>query len=529
MRIAEAAAAALVEAGLTHAFGVIGSGNFVLTRALVEHGVTWTHARHEGGAIVMADAFARTTGGVAACSFHQGPGFTNSVTGLAEAAKSHLPLLVLAADAATEGPSNFRVDQAAIAAAVGAAHERLLDAASAVRALRRAVAERTPVVLSMPIDVQERAESGEASDANLAAALKPVAVLPSEPELDDLARTLEAAERPLVIAGRGALEARVPIEALAERAGALLATSAVANGLFTGSPWSLGISGGYSSPGAAGLIREADLVLALGATLNMWTTRRGRLLGPGVRVIHVDLDPALGTRGDAAATAAALSARVAPRTGWRTPEVAERIAAGGWARQAFTDRTGAGRVDPRTFTLALDQRLPLERTLAIDGGHFMGWPSMLMRVPDARAFVFPHAFQGIGMGLAAGVGAAVARPDRLSVALVGDGGLLMGISELETAVRTGRPLLVVAYNDAAYGAEVHHFEPEGHPTDLVRFPEVDLAALAQGAGARGCTVRSPGDLAPLDGWLRAPEGVLLLDVKVVPDVVGEWLPEAFGH
>jgi thiamine pyrophosphate-dependent acetolactate synthase large subunit-like protein len=154
---------------------------------------------------------------------------------------------------------------------------------------------------------------------------------------------------------------------------------------------------------------------------------------------------------------------------------------------------------------------------------------MYCRVPDERGFVFTQAFQAVGLGLATAIGAAVARPDRLTVAALGDGGALMGLADLETMVRLGLPMLVVVFNDAAYGAEVHHFGPDGFPVDLVEFPDTDFAALARAAGADGVTVRSAADLDAVARWLRARERPLVVDAKVVPTVVAEWLSEAFGH
>ena len=528
-------------------FGVLGSGNFDVTRALVDSGSGWVPARHEGGAVVMADVYSRLTGTVAACSVHQGPGFTNCITGLTEAAKARTPLLVLAADTAESSlKSNFRIDQAAIAAAVGALHVRLGSAetavADALRAHRLALAERRPVVLSLPIDIQGEA----APDSTLSTA--PIAIappLPARHSVAEAASILASAQRPLIIAGRGAARGstRAVLEELADAAGALFATSAAAHGLFAGNPWSVGISGGFASPTASDLIRQADVVVALGATLNMWTTRHGRLISPAAALIQVDLEAGaigshrpvrLGLVGDLTAVAAAITAelttRGAPGERWRTKEVRERIAAGAWSFEPYDDATGNGFIDPRTLSIQVDQLLPAERTLAIDSGHFMGWPAMYIRVPDQAGFVFTQAFQSIGLGLAGAIGAAVARPDRLTVAAVGDGGLLMGISELETAVRLGLRMLVLTYNDAAYGAEVHHFGPDGIPVGLVQFPDSDIGAIGRGAGALAATVRSPEDLAPVRRWVaEGAPGVFVVDAKVVPTVVGEWLPEAFGH
>jgi thiamine pyrophosphate-dependent acetolactate synthase large subunit-like protein len=161
----------------------------------------------------------------------------------------------------------------------------------------------------------------------------------------------------------------------------------------------------------------------------------------------------------------------------------------------------------------------------------MGYPAMYLRVPDAQGFVFTQGFQAVGLGLATAIGAAVARPDRLAVAALGDGGALMSLSELETVARLGLRMLVVVYNDAAYGAEVHHFGPQGHPLELVRFPDTDIAALARAAGLEGVTVRRREHLAGVASWLAGGSRPgLLVDAKVVPTVVAGWLAEAFrGH
>ena len=549
MNVAEAVGAALARRGVRHVFGLIGSGNFAVSNAMVTAGARFIAARHEGGAITMADAYARVTGRVGVCSVHQGPGLTNTITGLTEAAKSRTPLLLLAADTAAAAiRSNFRIDQAQLVTSVGAVPEWLHGAESAVadaqRAYRRAQLERRPVVLMMPLDVQAAAcpEPGNAVPDETA--LRPVR--PSAAAIREVADALENSRHPLIIAGRGAVlaNAREPLERLADREGALLATSAVANGLFSASPWSLGISGGFASPVAAELIAEADVVLAFGVALNMWTTRHGRLLNPQATVVQIDYQAEaigahhrvdIGVLGDVAETAEGLIDELQRRgtaaSGWRSTETAEQIRAGTWQETPYQDAGDDARIDPRTLSIALDALLPVERTIAIDSGHFMGYPAMYLRVPDAQGFVFTQAFQSVGLGLATAIGAAVARPDRLTVAALGDGGALMALPEWETVARLGLRMLIVVYNDAAYGAEVHHFGPHGAPLDLVRFPDVDFAALARGAGLEGATVRRREDLEAVETWLvSGAERALVLDAKVVPTVVAEWLEEAFrGH
>jgi thiamine pyrophosphate-dependent acetolactate synthase large subunit-like protein len=538
--VAEAVGRALASLGVDAVFGLLGSGNLTVTNALRDAGVPFHASRHEGGAICMADGYGRVSGKVAACSVHQGPGLTNTVTGLTEAAKSRTPLIVIAADTpAAALRSNFRIDQAGLVESVGAVAERVHGPATAMadvaRAVRRATVERRAVVLMLPLDVQA-AECDPALPPPL-----PALAPPRPGSVDALAALLAEAERPAIVAGRGAVLAGAgpALRRLGELTGAVLATSAVANGLFAGDPYAVGIAGGFSSPTAARLLAESDVIVSFGAALNQWTSRHGTLIGPGARVAQVDLDAdaigahrpvQLGVVGDALATAEALVAALDDSSGRRTPELADEIAAGAWQHDPYEDVAAEGRLDPRALTLALDALLPLERTVVVDSGHFMGWPSMYLRVPDAAGFVFPQAFQCVGLGLGNAIGAALARPDRLTVAALGDGGALMALPEFETLGRLKPNLMVLIYDDAAYGAEVHHFRPMGQAVDLAQFPDTDFAALAEAAGCRGLEARSVQDLEGVREWLEHRDRPLVVDARVDPDICADWLEEAFrGH
>lgn len=522
----------------------MGSGNFDVSNALVAHGVTFIAARHESGAVVMADAYAKVSGRVGVVTLHQGCGLTNAITGVAEAAKSRTPMLVLAADTAGAAVNaNFRIDQDALVRSVGAVSERVHGAASAAEDLRRAwhhaVVGRSTVVVHLPTDVQALPVPPSA------AGLFVQSSLPARPSADAIAAMAELlahAERPLLLAGRGARGHRDVLERLGDLTGAVLTTTAVCRGLFAGSEWSVGVCGGLSSPTAARLISSADVVLAFGAALNVWSTRHGALLA-GAKVVQVDDDVTalgrhrpveLGVGADVGQAAAALVAELEGRGiqagAARTPELAWEIASGAWSVEPFDDVSTAEAVDPRAVSLALDRVLPLERTVAVDSGHFLGWPSRYLTVPDENGFVFSQSFQCVGLGLASAIGAAVARPDRLAVAALGDGGALMGLADLETVARLGLHLAVVVYNDQAYGAEAHHFGPAGKSLDLVRFPDTDFAALGRAVGLQGITVRSSQDVERVAAWAssRSPGGIVI-DVKVVSTLVADWLEEAFAR
>ena len=542
MNVAELVGRTLAGLGAGTAFGVVGSGNFEVTNALRAGGVRFVAARHEGGAASMADAYARMSGKVSVLSLHQGCGLTNAVTGITEAAKSRTPMIVLTADSASASVlSNFRIDQDGLATAVGAVPERVHSAESAVadtvRAFRTARQERRTVVLNLPLDIQ--AQPAPAPPGTLPPIAGPAPMRPDIGAAADLADLLIEAERPVFVAGRGARGSREPLRELASRSGALLATSAVAHGLFHNDEFALGISGGFASPVAAELIVGADLVVGWGCALNMWTTRHGKLLSPHAKLVQVDLEQAalgahrpidLGVVGDAGCTAEDVLSELGDHkaVGYRTEAVAARIAAGRWNDVEHEDLSRGGRIDPRTLSKLLDELLPAERIVSIDSGNFMGYPSAYLSVPDEQGFCFTQAFQSIGLGLGTAIGAALARPDRLPVLGTGDGGFHMALSELDTAVRLGLPLVVIVYNDAAYGAEVHHFGDADMTT--VRFPDSDLAAIGRGFGCDGVTVRSAEDLFAVREWLAGPRTApLVIDAKIADDGGSWWLAEAFRH
>ena len=541
----EVVAETLARLGHGTLFGLLGSGNFKLADHFVrDHGGRFVWTRHEAAAVSAAHAYAHVTRRLGIATVHQGPGFTNTLTSLTQAVKERQPLLLVAGETARGQHVNQTIDLDAAAAAVGAAVERVRSGSTVVtdvtRAADRAQRERIPVVMPLPIDLQE--EPAERAEPEPAWPLNTPRARPAAADVAAAADLVERSERPVVIGGRGAVlaDARAPLEALADRIGALLTTSLLGNGLFAGHPASLGVCGGYSSPLLERLLPDADLILAFGASLNQWTTMYGRLFGD-TAVVQCDVEPLaigrhqparLGLAGDAAEAAGALLEELERRgfesEGFRADGVAGELSEYSAAAD-FIDEARDGTIDPRTLVATLDRLLPRERTVVYDCGHWTWFPTPFLSVPDPAGFVPAQGFMSVGHGLATAVGAAVARPDRPVLALTGDGGAMMALGELDSLAGQGLDVLVAIFNDAGYGAEVHHFGPMGRPTGMVEHGERDFAAVAAALGARSAVVRSAGDLAgPVQEWLAAPGGPLVLDCKVDPTLVAERLAEAFA-
>ena len=531
-----------------HVFGVMGNGNAYFLDALeTQTSASFTAVRHEAGAVVAADAHHRAGGGLAAATTTYGAGFTNTLTALAEAVQAHVPLVLVVGDEPTSGPRPWGVDQISLAAAVGARTYtvgRMDAAATTVIAIEHALSYRVPTVLAIPYDVAA-VEGGPGPETPEPRLLGPT--IPDSPftagAIADLATALADARRPLLLAGRGAwlADAGSPLGALAEATGALTATTALGRGIFPDARYDLGVTGGFGAPGAMALIREADVAVVFGASLNQFTMRFGELFAPGTRVVQIDIAPAAThphvggfIRGDAAVVAERLVSELAARqfqpSGWR--DAVDLQAAR--AQDAGDEVAADGRLDPRAAAQRIAELLPEDRVIVSDGGHFVGWSNMFWPVasPD-RMMMVGTAYQAIGLGFPSVAGAALARPDSTIVLTTGDGGGLMALADLETAVRgAGGRGLAVVWNDAAYGAEVMLYGSKGLADSPMRIPEVDFAALASALGAEGVVVRTVADLDALRAWTERPVGerrFLLLDLRISGDVIAPYFAEVVAN
>ncbi|MFJ6418919.1 thiamine pyrophosphate-binding protein [Paeniglutamicibacter sp. NPDC091659] len=522
-------------------FGVMGNGNAHFLDASVRTGFRFTAVRHESAAVTAADAYFRITGKPAVATTTYGAGFTNAVTPLAEAAAAEIPMILVTGDQPTTGARPWDVDQAAINTAVGA-KTFVVDAQNPVAitlaAVAHALRERVPVVISLPYDIvaDEAADEPELTLADFN--LDPGYPVAAPELLAQAATALSTAKRPLVLYGRGARlsNAAEAIGALADKLGALSSSTVLAANLLSSRHGDLGITGGFSSEETAALIHEADTVLVLGARLNQFTTRFGDLFNDSAQVIQVDIAPAATNprvdafiRADATSVAVALVGMVGERNaeGSWLGQVGDRLAR--ISEHAEGDETAPdGLLDPRSVARALNSVLPERRLVVQDGGHFIGWGPMYWDIPGPQALnLVGTAYQSIGMGLASAVGAgAAAGEDETVVLASGDGGFLMGLADLESVVRSVRSGVIVVYNDAGYGAEVHQYGSIGLHEEPMLIPEVDFAAVARGLGARSTKVRSLEDFAELRQWVaEGASGVFLVDCRISPAVRAPYMEE----
>src|SRR5580692_3996590 len=533
--------------GVQQVFGLMSDDTAVFATALDSSGIRFYVARHENNAIAMAEGFSYATGSLGVAVIGRGPATANGLHATTYASRAGSRVLIIYGDAAVStgaansiGPDYKSFNSIGVLAAAGlrtcvatspeTARGALADAAGA--ALQGGAA-----ALLLPVNVQ-------LADMDLAKAPAPPTPKPPRPPAAPRPQAIEAAasllrqsRKPLIVAGLGAHRAgaKAELEQLADRIGALLVTSARGKDLFRGHPCNLGIVGSFSHSAARRMIAEADCVLAFGAGLNLLTMSFGHSL-PKVPLIQVDTNrghigrwhPAdVAVVGDARLAAEALlealPAGANTEQPFRSAETLRFLREFDIARDfapANTPRT----VDPRALGVALEKLLPANRNLVYDAGNFLGIVPYLS-VPGPGHFKMTSDFASIGLGFGTALGVAKARPNETTVLVIGDGGFLMTMGELETVVREDLPLVVVLMNDCAYGAELHFLRLRQQPVAKSMFPDVDFAPIAETFGVEAATIRTVADLHKVAAKLGEPEGPIFLDCKINADVAAPFMSE----
>jgi acetolactate synthase-1/2/3 large subunit len=535
-QVSDILAKAFAAEGVDTLFTLMGDANMYWSAAMADNErVRLIHARHEHCCVAMADAYARATGKVGVASVTCGPGYTQIMTALVMAARGNAPVVVFAGDAPI-GASWYiqSIDQAPLALATGAHFVAIRTIDRALDCVREAFyvarAERKPVVLSVPLDLQKE-EFPFLPDYQPSTELmpRPQNLRPDPALLDEIAAIIAEAERPIVIGGRGATwsGAKGALEGLAEQSGALLATTLLGKGLFDGNPFALDIAGTFATDLGRELFAESDLVIAAGAGLGHYTTEGGYLF-PNAKVVRIDTQPKglwqglrtadLHVQADARAAAEAIVDRLREtgirRQGWRSNEIATRIATYAETPDPKPYTPTPGTLDPRPVVKELNAAVPKDWDIVVAGGHCFSFVMTHLNGRPAGKYHIPIDFGAIGSGISAAIGVATARDNGRVLLVEGDGSLYQHIQELETIKRHGMKILICVINDGGYGAETHKFRAYGVDPMHATHGRGDLAQVARGFGLNGQKVTSYGQFESLFREHEAQEGATLWDVHV---------------
>lgn len=529
MQGARALVDVLVESGIEHVFGLPGDTGMALYDAFNERRDRIEHimTRDERSASFMADAYARASGRVGVCEGPSGGGATYIIPGVAEAQGSAIPLLCMTSDTPVSQHQRgvlTELDQESLFRPVTKWNTRINSSATMAEMTRRAIRMATvgrpgAVHLSLPTDALE----GETDDRSVYGIpeLSRVPVVRTRPDpvlVEQAARVIEQAVRPVIVSGGGVVTGRAwdELTRFAETLNIPVATSINGKGsIAETSPVSIGIVGGNGARSYTNeVVSEADLIIYVGSRTDSTTTHHWsvpEIFDPPA-VIQIDVEPfeignnyklAVPLAGDAGLTLLDLLVAIDnPRAvGARNREridglvaIADRY----WEdvrRQAL--QTGIP-IKPQVVTAALRALLPDEALIVADPGTptpYLGAQYQLRR--PGRTTIIPRAHGGLGYAIPAVVGAAKARPDVPVVGFTADGSFGMSCGELETITRLNLPIVFVHANNSSFGwiKELQHLHHDDRYFS-VDFNPVDYAGIARGFGFQATQITEPDQVQP---------------------------------
>jgi acetolactate synthase-1/2/3 large subunit len=510
--------AALADRGTRRIWGVPGGGSSLdLIRAAGPAGIDFILCRHEGAAAMMAVADAELTGAPGVVLTTKGPGLSNAANGVSCATLERAPVL-LVTDGFTEPQTAWIThqvfDQRLATAAYVKCYARCEGAEPAAELGALLEAATAHPRGAVHLDLTSAAAKRPAGPAQ-----RPIAPVPALPDLAPLRAALAAARRPVMVLGLEACDAAPEARALAEALGCPVLVTYKAKGVLADAHVQhAGIFTGGTLE--AGLVGASDLILLVGADPVEFILQPWRYDAPVAEIaarpfpVHYTR-PAAGAYGPLARIAAAL-AEDAPRSAWTAAEITTHRAA---MRAALAWPPGGGGVaPPRIVQLAAEAaaRAGRDPRASVDAGAHMFSATAFWPCSRPRDLLISNGLASMGFALPAGIAAALHDPARGAVAFTGDGGLMMCVGELGTAVDHGARLVTVVFNDGALSLIDVKQQQRQLPAEGVRWGRADFAIVAEGFGARGFRAATEAELAAALDAAVAHDGPSLVDVQVDP-------------
>ncbi|WP_412553154.1 sulfoacetaldehyde acetyltransferase [Shimia sp. MIT1388] len=534
MTTEEAFVKVLQRHGIEHAFGIIGSAMMPISDLFPKAGIMFWDCAHEGSAGMMSDGYTRATGKMSMMIAQNGPGITNFVTAVKTAYWNHTPLLLVTPQAAnkTIGQGGFQeVEQMALFKDMVAYQEEVRDPSRVAEVLTRVIAQAKrlcgPAQLNIPRDMWT-----QVIDIDLPEPIEFEASSGGTSSVADAAKLLSEAKNPVILNGAGTVlsEGGIPASIeLAERLDAPVCVGYQHNDAFPGNhPLFAGPLGYNGSKAGMELIKEADVVLALGTRLNPFSTLPGygmEYWPADAKIIQVDINPnrigltkkvEVGIVGDAAKVSTGILEQLSDTAGdagreERKARISKTKSA--WAQQlssmdhedddpgtTWNERARADKPDwmsPRMAWRAIQSALPREAIISSDIGNNCAIGNAYPSFEEGRKYLAPGLFGPCGYGLPAIVGAKIGQPDVPVCGFAGDGAFGIAVNELTAIGRGEWPAVTqIVFRNYQWGAEKRNstlwFDDNFVGTELDT--QVSYAGIAQACGLQGVVARTMDEL-----------------------------------
>lgn len=524
MKAAELFVRCLENEGVEVIFGIPGEENLDIMDALLDSPIQFVTTRHEQGAAFMADVYGRLTGRAGVCMSTLGPGATNLITGVADANMDHAPLVAIAGQADTHRlhkESHQVLDLEELFRSFTKFSSRILVPEIITEVTRKAFklaqAEKTGACF---IEFPENIASMEIDDTPLRVKHADTPEPPAG-RVAYAAQVISNARQPIILAGNGVVRAGAWAElaAFAKRLNIPVTNTFMAKGVLPFKhPMALGSAGLQSRDYANFGFAEADAIICIGYDLveyhpRLWHPTRDRT------IVHIDSSPAevdahypvcVGVVGDIRHSLNRIAEQTTPHVGHRLRPLRKALIK---EMEQHQDDRGCP-LKPQKIIWDLRTALDLQDTVICDVGAHKMWMARMFRCEYPNTCLISNGFASMGIAVPGAIAARLAQPQRKVVAVTGDGGFMMNVQEIETAVRLKLAMVVLIWNDSGYGLiEWKQMNQFKRPSN-VAFGNPDFVKLAESFGARGYRIETAEQLLPTLKQALADDAVSIIDCPV---------------
>lgn len=511
-------------------FGYPGGQVIPIFDEILNSSVRHVLVRHEQCAAHMADGYARATGRPGVCLATSGPGATNLVTGVATAFADSTPMLVLTGQVATRslGLGAFQeVDAFSLMMPVTKHNYRVLDLKDLPRAMTQgwnvALAGRQgPVHIDLPVDTM----NSDIDESLLTKKYPPKAIPEDLSGITEAVKWIKSAKRPIILSGGGVVSsgAAAELQKFAEMIRAPVIMPLLGLGTIPADhPLSLGSVGMHGRMCSLNAMKESDLIIAMGTRFSDRTHSFHSQMASDCRIIHVDVDSVEFNKHNKASINILSDAKKALNalmkgldTRQEHPQWCSRI-------KEFKQRCSCNNdfetvpIAPQRIMSEINKILDKDTIITTDVGQNQMWAMHHLKIQRPRQLITSGGFGTMGFGLPSAIGAKVACPDKKVMTITGDGGLLMVIQELATAVAEDIPVVICLMNNGWLGMVKqwqHLFWEDRYSGTHLRPSNPDFVRLAEAFGARGLCVERPSEIADAFKVAFESDRPFLIDIRI---------------
>jgi thiamine pyrophosphate-dependent acetolactate synthase large subunit-like protein/rubredoxin len=516
----------MAELGLRHVFGIPGTSILGVVDAIKKNDkITFIQVRHEQTAALMASAYGKLTGHVAACLTVAGPGATNLATGLYDAKLDNSPVVAVTGMVKRQliGPGSFQeIDQYSFFEPLTVFNKILMSkdqtTSLSTLAIKHSIIDRGVSHIGIPNDVQKLpyADHIVPFEGNF----PNKATRPADSLIKKAADIIDQAERPVIIAGFGAMGNGEFLLNFARRINAPITTTFRAKGIIDeDDPLYVGSHGGIGSTSSTILVDDADLIIVIGSSFSDMTQI------PEKKTVQIDIDPMMiarkypvevGLIGNCSEILPIIYGLVEEKD---RPEYLEEIEKlnQDWKdllkEEADSTKTP---LRPPYILKVLNDKISDKAVITLDVGEHCWWFGRNFSMKKTQKMVMSGYLATMGFGLPAALAAQIVYPNRQVVCITGDGGFSMLMADFLTAVKNKLPITVFIFNNKQLGMIMQEQKMEGYDNWQTELQDLNYAEYAKQCGGVGITVKTPDELPDAVDKALSTNKPVIVDINTDP-------------